>query len=85
MAHNFHLSLAQAFTELTISLNQKYSFDTVALTGGVMQNTLLLSMLKQGLSQAGFRVLTHRSLPANDANIAYGQALVTLANHSDPR
>jgi hydrogenase maturation protein HypF len=52
--------------------------NTVALTGGCFQNTLLLDLTTRELRDAGFTVLTHRARPPNDGNIAAGQALGAL-------
>ncbi|HVL97607.1 MAG TPA: carbamoyltransferase HypF [Solirubrobacteraceae bacterium] len=53
--------------------------DTVALSGGCLQNRRLARSLRRRLEAAGFRVLTHRRLPPNDGGIAYGQAAVAAA------
>ncbi|WP_433425500.1 carbamoyltransferase HypF [Microtetraspora malaysiensis] len=52
---------------------------TVALSGGVFQNGLLLSRVVGGLEERGFRVLTHRRVPPNDGGISLGQAAVAAA------
>lgn len=52
---------------------------TVALSGGVWQNRLLLEMTVPLLENAGFDVLLHRQIPANDGGIAYGQIAVAAA------
>ncbi|WP_326945675.1 carbamoyltransferase HypF [Amycolatopsis sp. NBC_01307] len=49
---------------------------TVALSGGVFQNVLLLDRTVEQLEQLGFRVLTHRQVPANDGGISLGQVAV---------
>ncbi|MEU0797407.1 carbamoyltransferase HypF [Amycolatopsis sp. NPDC005961] len=49
---------------------------TVALSGGVFQNVLLLDRTVETLERAGFRVLTHRNVPANDGGISFGQVAV---------
>ncbi|MGL5174601.1 MAG: hypothetical protein ACRC75_12170, partial [Olsenella sp.] len=48
---------------------------TVALSGGVLQNALLLDLCAKRLEREGFRVLRHRMYPPNDGGIALGQAL----------
>jgi hydrogenase maturation protein HypF len=53
--------------------------DQVALSGGVWQNRLLLEMTVPLLEQAGFEVLLHHSVPANDGGLAYGQVAVAAA------
>ncbi|MET8849856.1 carbamoyltransferase HypF [Amycolatopsis sp. NPDC004625] len=49
---------------------------TVALSGGVFQNVLLLDRTVEALERAGFAVLTHRRVPTNDGGISFGQVAV---------
>jgi hydrogenase maturation protein HypF len=49
---------------------------TVALSGGVFQNALLLSLTLKALHARGILVITHRWVPPNDGGIALGQLLV---------
>ena len=49
---------------------------TVALSGGVFQNALLLRLTLKQLQAKGFHVITHRRVPPNDGGIALGQLLV---------
>jgi len=74
LAAGFHRALAQAITDVARTAD----VNTVALTGGCFQNTLLLDLTTRELRDAGFTVLTHRALPPNDGNIAAGQALGAL-------
>lgn len=79
MALAFHKGLVTALTRMTVQLGRSYRFNTVVLSGGVMQNLLLSEPLNRALLVAGFEVLRHQQLPANDGGIAFGQALVALA------
>ncbi len=79
MAMAFHKGFVAALVRTTESLKQHHTFSTVALTGGVMQNSIIYSSLKAALITAGFEVLTHNQLPANDAGLSYGQALIGAA------
>ena len=55
------------------------SIGTVALSGGVFQNQLLLDRLVPELCERGFRVLTHRRVPPNDGGISFGQVAIAAA------
>jgi hydrogenase maturation protein HypF len=71
-----HETVAAAFTEACIAAGSE---DTVVLSGGCLQNLRLLDSLRSRLEGAGFRVLTHASVPPNDAGVSYGQASVAAA------
>jgi hydrogenase maturation protein HypF len=49
---------------------------TVALSGGVWQNQLLLRKMHSELQQLGLLTLTHHLTPPNDGCISLGQAVV---------
>jgi hydrogenase maturation protein HypF len=70
----FHQAVADMIVELAD--RQKGASPTVALSGGVFQNALLLRLALQGLQNKGFEVITHRCVPPNDGGIALGQLLV---------
>ena len=55
--------------------HQVQHLNTVALSGGVFQNRLLLELTETKLTNAGFKVLRHHLLPPNDGGICVGQAL----------
>jgi hydrogenase maturation protein HypF len=70
----FHRAVADLIIDLaeaSASLSR-----TVALSGGVFQNALLLHLAVHGLQAKGFDVITHRHVPPNDGGIALGQLLV---------
>ena len=51
-------------------------FKAVALSGGCFQNRILLESVAAQLRQAGFVVLTHAEVPANDGGLSLGQAAI---------
>jgi hydrogenase maturation protein HypF len=79
IAARFHNGLARVVAEVCTALRDRTGFATVALSGGVFQNALLLERVSGGLEQRGFRVLTHARVPCNDGGISFGQALVAAA------
>ncbi len=79
IAARFHNGLAAAVAEACTRLRDEHGLATVALSGGVFQNLLLLGRLVDGLEARGFRVLVHSRVPPNDGGISLGQAAVTGA------
>ncbi|MGV9775641.1 carbamoyltransferase HypF [Streptosporangium sp. NPDC003464] len=75
----FHNGLAEAAAASCARLRSGTGIGTVALSGGVFQNRLLLGRLVQALRLRGFRVLTHRRVPPNDGGLSLGQAVVAAA------
>jgi hydrogenase maturation protein HypF len=70
----FHRAVAALVVELA-ALDEAGD-RTVALSGGVFQNALLLHLTLKGLRTKGFHVITHRRVPPNDGGLALGQLLV---------
>lgn len=73
----FHDGLAAAFAAPARALVTSGRAQAVALSGGCLQNARLHTALLAAL--AGVPVLVHRQVPANDGGLAFGQALVALA------
>jgi hydrogenase maturation protein HypF len=76
LAARFHNTLADVVVDVCVRLRDLHTLGTVALSGGVFQNALLLSRCLDRLETAGFTVLTHRQVPPNDGGISLGQAAV---------
>ena len=76
IAARFHRGVAAAIVEVCAALRDWSGLETVALSGGVFQNLLLLGQVVDGLEASGFRVLTHARVPPNDGGISLGQAVV---------
>lgn len=71
----FHEVLADMVLDGALRIRENTGVNTVALSGGVFQNLLLLELCRTRLEKADFRVLTHSLVPANDGGIALGQAV----------
>ena len=78
LAYQFHDTLSRMITGQCILFGEKTKIRTVALSGGVFQNKLLLELTEQRLQTLGFTVLHHSLIPPNDGGIALGQALYGL-------
>jgi hydrogenase maturation protein HypF len=79
VAARFHNGLAGATVAACRALRATTGLETVALSGGVFQNLLLLERTVGGLEREGFRVLVHSRVPPNDGGISLGQAAVVGA------
>ncbi|MCW2621650.1 MAG: (NiFe) hydrogenase maturation protein HypF, partial [Frankiales bacterium] len=79
VAARFHNALADTVLAVCGRLREQSGLETVALSGGVFQNALLLGGCLDRLEAAGFLVLTHRQVPCNDGGISLGQAAAAAA------
>ena len=76
MATRFHNSIIRMILETVSNIRQQSGCSTVVLSGGVWQNRYLLTRSVPSLEKAGFKVLWHQRVPANDGGIALGQIMV---------
>lgn len=74
-AARFHGALVEAI----VAVAERIGEPRVALTGGCFQNRLLTERAAGRLEGAGFDVLVHRRVPANDGGISLGQVAVAAA------
>lgn len=79
LALGFHIAITHATTRVACEICAREGLDTVALSGGVFMNRLLLQLLTHELKNAGLAVLVPHALPVNDGCIAYGQAAIARA------
>lgn len=84
VAGRFHNTIAAAVTRVCVHLRAEQGLNTVALSGGVFQNLLLLQRTADFLGSRGFRVLTHSLVPPNDGGLALGQAAVAAERTHQP-
>lgn len=79
LALDFHVTIARSSARIAREICAREGLDTVALSGGVFMNRLLLRLLTHELKDASLAVLVPRSVPVNDGCIAYGQAVIARA------
>ena len=78
LAFLFHDALAEGIKAVCAQVSERTGLTTVALSVGCFCNRLLLQLTSERLESAGFRVLTHHLIPANDGGIALGQAVYAM-------
>lgn len=80
LAVDFHVTIARASARIASEICTREGLDTVALSGGVFMNRLMLQLLTRELKSVGLTVLVPHSVPVNDGCIAYGQAAIARAH-----
>jgi hydrogenase maturation protein HypF len=75
IAARFHNGLVEGIVRVAEEAGQRQ----IALTGGCFQNRLLSEQTMSRLAAAGFEVLVHRQVPANDGGLSLGQITVAAA------
>ncbi len=76
VAARFHAAVIAVVVAVAQRVRAAGGPDVVALSGGVFLNVLLTTGAVRALTDAGFRVLRHRTVPPSDAGLALGQLMV---------
>lgn len=79
IAARFLAGLMLGTADIARRLALSHGLHEVVLSGGCMQNALLLQGLTDLLSGSGLRCYSHAQVPSNDGGIALGQAVVAAA------
>lgn len=80
LAFFFHEMLVRQIVAACVKIRQQTGCETIALSGGVFQNRLLLELTDHMLKAEGFNVLKHQLVPPNDGGIALGQAIYGMVH-----
>jgi hydrogenase maturation protein HypF len=72
----FHQTIVQLLTDLAILAKRRYPINEIVLSGGVLQNEILLMGLMASLTNAGFKVYMNEKVPINDGGLSLGQAAI---------
>lgn len=83
LALYFHKEIARMILEGCQIAKEMTGIRTVALSGGVFQNLLLLKLTDELLIDKGYRVLRHSMIPTNDGGISLGQAVVCMTRMNE--
>jgi hydrogenase maturation protein HypF len=79
IATKFHRSLAHTIVKTVSRISQKNTIESVVLSGGVFQNSILLEQVVHQLRALKLNVFTHSQIPCNDGGLSLGQAVIAAA------
>jgi hydrogenase maturation protein HypF len=75
----FHRTMVELFVQAARNAREATAINRVGLSGGVYQNVFFFTNMVNRLEEEGFKVLTHRQVPANDGGLALGQVVIADA------
>lgn len=76
LALRFHQLLISAFATTTLKLAQEHGIRNVVLSGGCMQNRILLEGFLYFFQKSTVQIFLGEALPMNDGGLAAGQAII---------
>ena len=79
IARRFHLGVAEMLAVTCREVSKQTGLKSVALSGGVFQNQLLLEQLMTRLQAMKFQVYINRRVPPNDGGLSLGQLAIAAA------
>ncbi len=82
VAARFHHGLIDAVADQAVALSTQCRTQKVVLSGGVFQNRLLMTGVKQRLEQESIEILTPQRFPAHDGGLSLGQAAIAIAQQA---
>ena len=81
IALSFHCWLISCISRLVEKLSETTGIKQVALSGGCMQNSIILEGLIFTLTELGLQPFTGSGIPINDGGISVGQAVIGGLRH----
>ncbi len=76
LALTFHRWLIASLATAIDRITDGNSIRTIVLSGGCLQNRIIMEGLFQALEPKGFQVFTGENVPVNDGGISLGQAVI---------
>lgn len=76
IASRFHRTMVDVIVQTVQKISRDTGIKKVVFSGGSFQNAILLGRSERFLLDKGFKVFTHRQVPANDGGIVLGQLAV---------
>lgn len=81
LALNFHIELICSITKLIELLSRETGISQVVLSGGCMQNSLLLEGFLHSFGECNIEAFSGNFLPVNDGGISIGQTVIGGLQH----
>lgn len=78
LALGFHYAVADVILDVCEIIRTEQNINTVALSGGVFQNTILIERVLKILREKGFNIYYNIAVPPNDGSISLGQTFIGL-------
>ncbi len=69
----FHNTLGNVTIDMVCKISKRYDLRIVVLSGGVFENSYLLSYILKGLKEKNITVYFNQQIPSNDSGISVGQ------------
>lgn len=82
VAMSFHMTIAKIICEMIERIYVDSGITDVVLSGGVCQNTTLLTLIYQLLDRK-YTIYLNNKVPTNDGGIALGQVAIALSHSKD--
>jgi hydrogenase maturation protein HypF len=82
LALGFHYAVADAILKICQMIRQEQNINTVALSGGVFQNTVLTEQVLKILRENNFNVYMNRTVPPGDGSISLGQTFIGMKENN---
>ena len=70
----FHNSICEVTVDCVSKISKKNNIHDVVLSGGVFENTYLLTNIVNGLKKQSLNVYFNKKVPINDGGLSFGQA-----------
>jgi hydrogenase maturation protein HypF len=84
LALGFHYAVANAVLDICQIIRMEQNISTVALSGGVFQNTVLTEQVLKILRENNFNVYINRAVPPGDGSISLGQTFIGIMKENKP-
>jgi len=79
IASKFQNTIVNLTVTICLRIREDSGINEVALSGGVFQNSFLLTKICYNLKRNNFQVYAHKDLPSNDGGVAIGQIIIANA------